>query len=207
MASTFFLLGMLFGICLAADPSPLQDFCVTDSTSTVQLNGKVCKDPKLVKAEDFFFSGLNIAGNTSNDIGFLVTPATIPGANTLGIIIGRADFAPNGFSPLHIHPRASEMVLVLEGRVEIGFVTSDPQNRLFMKTLEVGDVFVVPQGLVHFQRNVGQTNAVTITAFNSQTPGRIRVADACFRSDPKIPSDLLAKNFRVDGKTDTKPYF
>ncbi|PHT55575.1 Germin-like protein subfamily 1 member 7 [Capsicum baccatum] len=202
MASRFFVLGLLFGICLAADPSPLQDFCVTDSTSSVHLNGKVCKDPKLVQAEDFFFSGLDIAGNTSNTIGFLVTPATIPGANTLGIVIGRGDFAPNGFSPLHTHPRASEIVLVLEGRVEIGFVTSNPENHLFTKTLEVGDLFVVPKGLVHFQRNVGEANAVTITALSSQAPGLIRVADASFGSDPRIPGDLLAKAFRIDENTE-----
>ncbi|KAF3616268.1 Germin-like protein subfamily 1 member 7 [Capsicum annuum] len=202
MASRFFVLGLLFGICLAADPSPLQDFCVTDSTSSVHLNGKACKDPKLVQAEDFFFSGLDIAGNTSNTIGFLVTPATIPGANTLGIVIGRGDFAPSGFSPLHTHPRASEIVLVLEGRVEIGFVTSNPENHLFTKTLEVGDLFVVPKGLVHFQRNVGEANAVTITALSSQAPGLIRVADASFGSDPRIPGDLLAKAFRIDENTE-----
>ncbi|KAM3394811.1 hypothetical protein P3S68_003814 [Capsicum galapagoense] len=46
MASRFFVLGLLLGICLAADPSPLQDFCVTDSTISGHLNGKVCKDPK-----------------------------------------------------------------------------------------------------------------------------------------------------------------
>ncbi|XP_018632903.2 putative germin-like protein 2-1 [Nicotiana tabacum] len=204
MTSTFFVLGLLLGICsvcLASDPSPIQDFCVVDSTSSVHVNGKVCKDPKLVEAEDFFFSGLNIAGNTSNSIGFQVTPAIIPGINTLGIVLARADFAPNGFSPLHTHPRAAEIVLVLEGRVEIGFVTSNPENRLFTKILELGDFFVVPKGLVHFQRNVGEGNAVTIAALSSQGPGTIRVADVTFGSDPPIPNDLLAKAFQIDQKT------
>ncbi|KAK4347418.1 hypothetical protein RND71_033757 [Anisodus tanguticus] len=140
-------------------------------------------------------------GNTSNAIGFQITSAIIHGFDALGIAIGRADFAPNGFSPPHTHPRASEIVLVLEGCVEIGFVTSHPENRLFTKTLEVGDFFTVPQGLVHFQRNVGEANAATITAFSSQFPGLIRVADASFGSDPKIPDDLLAKAFRIDEKT------
>ncbi|XP_059288563.1 putative germin-like protein 2-2 [Lycium ferocissimum] len=167
----------------------------------VHVNGKVCKDPKLVEADDFFFSGLHLPGNTSNAIRFQITSAIIHGFNTLGIAIGRADFAPNGFSPPHTHPRGSEIVLVLEGSIEIGFVTSHPENRLFTKILKVGDFFVVPQGLVHFQRNVGEANAATITAFSSQFPGLIRVSDASFGSDPKIPSDLLAKAFRIDEKT------
>ncbi|KAJ8545267.1 hypothetical protein K7X08_017850 [Anisodus acutangulus] len=137
-------------------------------------------------------------GNTSNAIGFQITSAIIHGFNALGIAIGRADFAPNGFSPPHTHPRASEIVLVLEGCVEIGFVTSHPENRLFTKTFEVGYFFTVPQGLVHFQSNVGEANAATITPFSSQFPGLIRVAD------PKIPDDLLAKDFRIDERREAR---
>ncbi|VVA28349.1 Hypothetical predicted protein, partial [Prunus dulcis] len=33
------------------------------------VNGFVCKDSKLVDANDFFFSGLHLAGNTSNAVG------------------------------------------------------------------------------------------------------------------------------------------
>ncbi|KAK4356560.1 hypothetical protein RND71_025531 [Anisodus tanguticus] len=38
----------------ANDLNPLQDIC---------LNGKICKDPKPAKADDFFASGLNVSGN------------------------------------------------------------------------------------------------------------------------------------------------
>lgn len=104
------------------------------------MNGKVCKDPKLVKAEDFFFSGLHIAGNTSNPFGNVGTKTTIPGLNTLGITMTRGDFAPFGLTSPHIHPRATEMVLLLEGCLEVGFITSNPENRLITKLLEIGDV-------------------------------------------------------------------
>ncbi|KAK2998354.1 hypothetical protein RJ639_023480 [Escallonia herrerae] len=33
------------------------------------VNGLACKDPKLVQANDFFFSGLHLTGNTSNAVG------------------------------------------------------------------------------------------------------------------------------------------
>lgn len=55
---------------------------------TVLVNGKACKDPKLVTASDFSLAGLHLAGNTNNAVGSRVTPAFaahIPGLNTLGI--------------------------------------------------------------------------------------------------------------------------
>ncbi|GAY64174.1 hypothetical protein CUMW_231550 [Citrus unshiu] len=43
------------------------------------------------------------------------------GLNTLGVISIRIDYAPNGQSPPHIHPRASEILLVLEGTLYAWF--------------------------------------------------------------------------------------
>lgn len=164
----------------------------------VIVNGLVCKDPKLVQANDFFFSGLNIPGNTSNQLGSQVTPAMIAGLNTLGISIVRIDYAPMGVIPPHTHPRASEILTVLEGSLEVGFVTSNPGNRLISKVLRKGDVFVFPVGLIHFQRNIGHGNAVSISALSSQNPGVITIANAVFGSTPPISADILAKAFQVD---------
>jgi oxalate decarboxylase/phosphoglucose isomerase-like protein (cupin superfamily) len=77
-------------------------------------------------------------------------------------------------------------------------VTSSPENRLITKVLQKGDVFVFPIGLVHFQRNVGNGNAVAIAALSSQNPGVITIANAMFGSTPEIPSDILVKAFQLD---------
>ena len=92
----------------------------------------------MAKAEDFFFSGFLTPGNTSNKVGSYVTPANvmqIPGLNTLGISMVRVDYAPYGQNPPHTHPRATEILVVLEGTLYVGFVTSNPENRLFTKVL------------------------------------------------------------------------
>ena len=123
------------------------------------VNGKFCKDPKLAKAEDFFFKGLDIPGNTNNRVGSNVTTVNvdqIPGLNTLGISVVRIDYAPYGENPPHTHPRGTEILVVLEGTLYVGFVTSNPENRFFSKVLNKGDVFVFPIGLIHFQFNVGK---------------------------------------------------
>ncbi|KAG6427023.1 hypothetical protein SASPL_111262 [Salvia splendens] len=185
----------------AFEPSPLQDFCVADATTPARVNGQPCKNPSSVGAADFSFSGLHIPGNTSNPNGSRVTPvsvAQLPGLNTLGISMVRIDYAPWGINPPHTHPRATEILTVIEGSLQVGFITSNPDNNLITKTLQKGDVFAFPIGLVHFQRNVGTKDAVAIAALSSQNPGVITIANAVFGSEPKISSDVLTKAFQVE---------
>ncbi|CDP12574.1 unnamed protein product [Coffea canephora] len=175
---------VLILVALASDPNPLQDFCVSIPNSPVMVNGFACKDPKLVQANDFLFSGLHLAGNTSNAVGSRVTPvsvAQILGLNTLGISLARLDYASWGLNPPHTHPRATEILTILECTLLVGFVTSNPKNRLLTKVLQKGD------------------NAVAIAALSSQNPGVMTIRNAAFGSKPAIASDILAKAFQVDG--------
>ncbi|KAF9616144.1 hypothetical protein IFM89_028610, partial [Coptis chinensis] len=197
-----FTLLALASFVLASDPSPVQDFCVgtNDPTGAVFVNGRFCKDPALATADDFYLRGLHLAGNTSNAQGSVVTPANvvqIPGLNTLGISMVRIDFRPFGLNPPHTHPRATEILVVLEGTLFVGFVTSSSGNRLITKTLNQGDVFVFPEGLIHFQKNTGSTRAVAIAGMSSQNSGVIMIPSTVFGSNPPISDDILAQAFQV----------
>ncbi|XP_062162326.1 germin-like protein subfamily 1 member 13 [Alnus glutinosa] len=197
------LLSLSSSLVSAYDPSPLQDICVAidDPKSAVFVNGKFCKDLEDSKAEDFFFSGLQNPGNTDNPAGSNVTTVNvekIPGLNALGISLARIDFAPYGENPPHTHPRGTEILVVIEGTLLVGFVTSNPENRLFTKVLKKGDVFVFPIGLIHFQFNVGHTNAIAISGLSSQNAGVITIADTVFGSNPPINPDVLSKAFQLD---------
>ncbi|KMZ73730.1 putative germin-like protein 2-1 [Zostera marina] len=200
----FLLFAMAMAIAssaMASDPSPLQDFCVADHASKVFVNGLVCKNPKQVSEKDFFFSGLDKAGNSKSRVGSIVTPVNveqIPGLNTLGISLVRIDFQPGGLNPPHTHPRATELLTVLEGTLGVGFVTSNTENRLISKILKKGDVFVFPIGLIHFQINLGNKPAVAITGLSSQNPGVITIANALFGSKPPIDINVLAKAFSLE---------
>ncbi|XP_059298148.1 putative germin-like protein 2-3 [Lycium ferocissimum] len=141
----------------------------------------MCKNPMLVEANDFYYGGLNVPSNKTTQSGIkvtLVNAAQVPGLNTLDISMARIDYAPNGVNPPHIHPRASEMLVLLQGSLHVGFVTSNPENRLISRVIHMGDVFVFPVGLVHFQRNVGYGNAVALLSMSSQNPGLITIKDA-----------------------------
>jgi len=189
-------------IVCAGDPDPLQDFCVADLKSPVAVNGFVCKVASKVTAEDFSLTGLDKAGNTKNQLGLNITQASvmqIPGLNTLGISMVRIDYAtPLGLNPPHTHPRATEILFVMEGTLSVGFITT--ADKLFKKTLEKGDVFVFPKGLVHFQQNVGSVNAVAIAALSSQLPGVQQIAKSLFGSSPPVDVAVLSRAFQIDAK-------
>lgn len=190
-------------IVRASDPDPLQDLCVADLKSKVIVNGFAsCKDASTVTTEDFRLRGLDKAGDTSNQLGFAATPAFVmqlPGLNTLGISMVRFDYAASGgLNPPHTHPRASEILVVTEGTLLVGFINTN--NTLFSTTLKTGDVFVFPRGLVHFQQNIGSVNAVAIVAFNSQNPGLQAVAPALFGASPPVAVSVLARAFQIDDK-------
>ncbi|KAI3993670.1 hypothetical protein MKX01_002683 [Papaver californicum] len=202
----FIFLALFFSVILFftspcySDPDQLQDFCVADlnATATV-LNGFPCKPVSQVSSSDFFFSGLTKEGNTNNIFGVGVTPGNVlsfPGLNTLGLSMNRVDYAPGGVNPLHSHPRATEAGVIIKGEVLVGFISTT--NVFYSKVLKKGEMFVIPKGLVHFQKNVGQGKAVTITSFNSQLPGAAVLPATLFASNPAIPNDILATNFQLD---------
>ncbi|KAJ9551895.1 hypothetical protein OSB04_015940 [Centaurea solstitialis] len=230
IAFNHFLRGELFA-CFNFRPKSSPGLLCCRSKYRGFVNGVVCKDPNLVQANDFLFRGLQLMGDTSNDVGLNVTVVTItqlPGLNTFGISMARIDFTLDDINPPHTHRRATE-VLVLSGRpfscrpifdpnlfrvrfgschfhscsvqvridpfrvrfrsgfrfvsqiaspkywlsLTVGFVTYNPENRLLTKVLEMGDVFVFPQGLIHFQRNIGHGYALAIAGLSSQNPGDI----------------------------------
>ncbi|KAB1207177.1 Germin-like protein subfamily 1 member 18 [Morella rubra] len=67
-----------------------------------------------------------------------INSSTSTGLNTLDISLARIDFAPYGLNPPHTHPRGTEIIVVAEGTLYGGFVTSNTDNRLFAKVLNKG---------------------------------------------------------------------
>ncbi|GKV27667.1 hypothetical protein SLEP1_g36806 [Rubroshorea leprosula] len=157
----------------------LQDFCVAinDTKTGVFVNGKFCKDPKLVVANDFFHSGFDKPRNTCNAVGSAVTQSFVEqllGLNTLGVSLARIDFAPNGgLNPPHTHPRGrgTETLVVKEGTLFVGFVSSNQD---------------------------GETPAVAFSGLSSQNPGTITIANSVFGSNPPIDPNVLTKAFMLD---------
>ncbi|KAK4482713.1 hypothetical protein RD792_009880 [Penstemon davidsonii] len=110
---------------------------------------------------------------------------------------GAAWCLPSGGSinPLHIHPRASELLFVLEGSLEVGFV--DTTGKLFTRTLQLGDMFVFPKGLVHYQYNADlKQPATAVSAFGSASAGTVSLPTTLFATN--VDDIVLAESFKTD---------
>ncbi|KAF5776837.1 putative germin, rmlC-like cupin domain superfamily, rmlC-like jelly roll [Helianthus annuus] len=178
----------------------VQDFCVADLKGPESPAGYSCKPAATVTVDDFMSSGVGSAGNTSNIIKAAVTPAfteQFPGVNGLGISIARLDVAVGGVIPMHTHPGGSELLLVTQGFIQAGFISS--ANTVYVKTLKKGDIMLFPQGLLHFQVNAGGVTAVAYASFSSATPGLQILDFALFAND--LPSKLVEATTFLDDAT------
>ncbi|KAI3467450.1 hypothetical protein Pfo_024113 [Paulownia fortunei] len=186
-----------------SDPEPLQDYCIADTETPRKFfsNGVPCINPDHTLASHFATSALSKPGDI-NQFKFNVTLTNInnlPGINTLGLVMARVDIAVNGLVPPHSHPRASEVTILLEGSLLVGFV--DTSNRLYTQRLRPGDCFVFPKGLIHFLYNTDLTNpAFAVSGLSSQNPGAQISSLATFTSNPPMPDEVLKKGFKVTGQ-------
>lgn len=186
-----------FVLLLSTSHAAVQDFCVADYKAPEGPAGYSCKQPAKVTVDDFVFSGLGVAGNTTNIIKAAVTPAfaaQFPGVNGLGISLARLDLAPGGVIPFHTHPGASEVLVLVQGTLVAGFISSD--NTVYLKTLKKGDVMIFPQGLLHFQVNAGGSSALAFVSFSSPSPGLQILDFALFKNN--LPTSLIAATTFLD---------
>ncbi|XP_048133455.1 germin-like protein subfamily 1 member 7 [Rhodamnia argentea] len=150
------------------------------------VNGKFCKDPKQATADDFLFMWFRNPGNTANLLRSKATQAFVEqflGLNTLGTSMARIDFAPSALKPPLSQPRGSEVLVMVEGMLLVGFVTSNQlKNTLFTKL------------------NIGNTYALAFSGLSCQNPGVITIANAVFGVKPPISAEALTKAFQVDQK-------
>ncbi|CAN1171303.1 Germin-like protein 9-3 [Linum perenne] len=72
----------------------------------------------------------------------------------------------------------------------------DTTNKLFTQTLQTGDMFVFPKGLVHFQYNAWNSTAIALSAFGSASAGTVSLPTTLFATN--IDDTVLAKSFKTD---------
>ncbi|GLJ48653.1 hypothetical protein SUGI_1026470 [Cryptomeria japonica] len=139
----------------------------------------------------------NLTGQTAVKVTKAVA-AEFPLLNGLGVSMAVLQFPVGGLNPPHTHPRASELLFLVDGSLLVGVV--DTTGKLFTQTLISGDLFVFPKGLLHYQLNKDADNeALAISAFGSANAGTVSVPSTLFTTG--IPDDVLAKSFKTNTQT------
>jgi hypothetical protein len=104
---------------------------------------------------------------------------------------------PCGINTPHIHPRATEFLVLVEGSnlqfgsfLENGLV-SPGQNPEVAGTLERYQGTVFSSGSIHYQFNNGCQKAVFVAAFNSANPGTSSAAQGFFSLNAQVVNATL----------------
>ncbi|KAK9773574.1 putative RmlC-like cupin domain-containing protein [Seiridium cardinale] len=126
---------------------------------------------------------------------------TFPALTNTGIGAAVAFLEPCGFNTPHVHSRATELAIVVEGSVissmfpENG-VNLDGKPREISTRLEKFDSTVFYQGSVHSQYNPDCHPAVFVAAFNSEDAGTGQVAQELFgASDTEVTAAVFGNSF------------
>ncbi|XP_059669653.1 germin-like protein 9-3 [Cornus florida] len=120
--------------------------------------------------------------------------AEFPALNGQSVSYAVLEYPAGSVNPPHTHPRAAELLFLLNGNLEVGFV--DTTNKLYTQTLQQGDMFVFPKGLIHYQYNNDTKNgAIAVSAFGSANAGTASIPGSVFNTS--IDSGILAKVFLV----------
>ncbi|KAK6926567.1 Cupin 1 [Dillenia turbinata] len=174
----------------AGDPDILSDFVVPLNMSNGKIDGNF-----------FTYTGMRVLVGSPYPSEFKVLKASkaeFPALDGQSVSYAVLQYPSGSVNPPHTHPRAAELLFVIDGSLEVGFV--DTTNKLYTQTLKLGDMFIFPKGLVHFQYNADKDNhAMAVSAFGSASAGTVSVPLSVFTTN--IDDTILAKAFKTDVAT------
>ncbi|EEF46605.1 germin-like protein 9-3 [Ricinus communis] len=182
------ILFLLVAVVTASDPDIITDFIIPANSTAAAIDGNF-----------FTFTGMrSIVAGDDYPPSFKVTKASMaefPALNGQSVSLAVLEFPAGSVNPPHTHPRSAELLFVVAGSLEVGFI--DTTNKLYTQTLQPGDIFVFPKGLVHFQSNSDPKEpAAAVSAFGSANAGTVSVPSTVFATG--IDDDVLAKAFKTD---------
>jgi len=134
---------------------------------------------------DFENSTVGISSGTGGRT-ISANAATFPALIGHGVSMTIGDIGPCGINLPHIHPRATEINFVAEGKFQAGFF-SENGGKLILNNLTQGQAIVFPQGVIHFEQNLNCRPAKFVAAFNHQDPGVSTIATNLFQ----LPTNIL----------------
>ncbi|KAK7017818.1 RmlC-like cupin domain-containing protein [Favolaschia claudopus] len=106
---------------------------------------------------------------------------------------------PCGLNIPHMHPRASEVLTVVEGVLDTGFLQENGFTTEIDTQLGKFQATVFPMGSMHFQQNPTCDPAIFVAALNSKDPGRSDIATNFFMLDAAVVNATLGFPTTIGG--------
>ncbi|RXH83375.1 hypothetical protein DVH24_005628 [Malus domestica] len=172
-------------MAMAGDPDIITDFIVPPNENGT-VNGNF-----------FTYTGFRALVGGGPPTPFNVMKASLaefPALNGQSVSYAVLQFPNNGTTnPPHTHPRSAELLFLVGGTLEVGFV--DTKNNLFRQTLQAGDLFVD----LHTYNADAENPAIAISAFGSANAGTVSIPSTLFTTG--IDDNVLAISFKTDAGT------
>ncbi|KAF5748445.1 hypothetical protein HS088_TW04G00399 [Tripterygium wilfordii] len=149
----------------------------------------------------FTYTGMRNLVNEKPPANFTVkkvSMAEFPALNGQSVSYAVLQFPTGTINPPHTNSRSTGLLFVIRGSLEVGFV--DTTNKLYTQTLQTGDMFVFPKGLIHYQYNADPEKiALAIAAFGNASAGTEPLLATLFATN--IDENISAKSFNTDVAT------
>ncbi|KAJ3820576.1 spherulin-1B precursor [Lentinula raphanica] len=150
-------------------------------------NGQLLTGEALRQLTVFDFNNQKPADGAKGGSILLATVDSFPILQNLGIAGAVSFIEPCGLNIPHIHPRADEVLITVEGILDTGFVMENGFNTEIETQLGKYQGTVFPMGSIHYQQNPTCDPAVFVAAFNTEDPGRSDIATSFWM----LPSDVI----------------
>ncbi|KAL2211197.1 spherulin-1A [Sarocladium strictum] len=124
---------------------------------------------------------------------------TFPALIGTGSAMTVGELGPCGFNTPHVHNRATELNIMVHGRLVTNFIT---ENRVkpVENTMTQWQMSVFPQGAIHGEYNPDCEPAVFVAGFNSEDPGVSQIAQNFFALEDQLLQATLGGVNTFDGK-------
>ncbi|KAJ7263662.1 RmlC-like cupin domain-containing protein [Mycena haematopus] len=164
-------------------------------------NGNLLTGDALRDLTVFDFNNQAPAAGAKGGSILLATVDNFPLLTDLGVAGAVSFIEPCGLNIPHLHPRANEILTVVEGVLDAGFVQENGFDAEVKSTLGTYQATVFPMGSIHYQQNPTCSPAAFVAGFSSEDPGRSDIATSFWMLPADVVDAALGFPHTIGGKT------
>ncbi|KAJ3733250.1 RmlC-like cupin domain-containing protein [Lentinula guzmanii] len=163
-------------------------------------NGNLLTGDALRQLTVFDFNNQKPADGARGGSILLATVDNFPILQDLGISGAISFIEPCGLNIPHLHPRADEVLITIEGILDTGFVMENGFNTEIETQLGKYQGTVFPMGSIHYQQNPTCDPAVFVAALNNEDPGRSDIATSFWMLQSEVINAALGFPTTIGGE-------
>ncbi|ORY22831.1 RmlC-like cupin domain-containing protein [Naematelia encephala] len=143
----------------------------------------------------------SFASRGAGGLAVLADRKSFPALIGTGVASALGFLEPCGLNAFHFHPRATQLVTVVQGGpLTAGALWSNAQtHQQFTTLVHTWEMIALPQGTIHYVFNDNCVPAITSNAFSSEDPGILNIAPSTFKFNADVLNGTLGYPSQLNG--------